>query len=381
MFDIVGNEKRIFFVTHHFYQGSHNMPLYAIMQNPGHNRVYFKSAQTLAQNEIGMVCKQLSSPAQSIHATVIGGIPYIMFEADKPLTEKDLSLLSRLSFTYALFELPQHSQATGMVPLTVRPPAFFPDEINTYLKYTGKTNELFTRMMLNLASVCGSHKIGERLRVLDPVCGKGTTLFECLQSGYDAYGVDIDGVLVREAHTFLKRYLETARYKHESHVERVGCFDADDRPFTATRYRTVMARDKEGQKSGNSLHAEMVDGDTRFLNQYFKKETFHAIVGDLPYGVLHVSKKKGIPSASRNAADMLKDALPGWVGSLKIGGVMVLAWNLFLIPRQTMESLFLDHGMRLPYEAQQMKMAHRVDQAIERDLIIGIKTDPRSKLS
>ena len=58
------------------------------------------------------------------------------------------------------------------------------------LKYKGKTNETFTQLLVNLAWLAGG--MPEKVHILDPMCGRGTTLFIALNRGWDATGSDVD---------------------------------------------------------------------------------------------------------------------------------------------------------------------------------------------
>jgi len=225
-------------------------------------------------------------------------------------------------------------------------------EVNTILKYSGKTNELFTRLMLNLAQFHMKTSV-ENLNILDPLAGKGTTLFEALVQGHNAYGVEADVKLASESVVYLKKYLETAKYKHETHKERVS---------GDTRNQIKIAR----TKGEAAKHFEMVAGDTRNVSTYFKKNFFHAIIADLPH-----SKKPQNAAVTRNALGLIVDAMPGWVRVLKPGGVIVLAWNLFLIPREELAEVLTQNGITVVDTG--MDFAHRVDQATDRDVIIAKK--------
>lgn len=339
------------------------MYTYAILQNPGHNRVYFNASRTLALHELSLATRLMSVGVVQIREDILGGVPYVLFDTDKPLISDDLTRLSRLSFVYAIFAVTENR--TRFTPLLKDGAFNISDDIGSMLKYTGKTNELFTRMMLNIAMSVSPYDYREGFFVIDPLCGKGTTLFECLKLGINAAGVEIDEKPVHEAYVFLKKYLETVRCKHNSHIEKTGGIGNDNKKFSATRYRFELPKNKTKQ-------IEIITGDTRYMNTYFKKGSFHALVGDLPYGVQHGSdKNKG--GITRNAMGMLTEALPEWVKVLKPGGVVVLAWNLYLIPRTEMETLFIKHGLELPGDALFTQFAHRVDQAIERDLIVAVK--------
>jgi len=343
------------------------MITYAILQNPGHNRVYFKTARALAQAELQLAGQKMSTVPINSREETLGGIPYLLFDTKTTLTEMDIKLISRLSFVYGIFEWINGT----LIPLEKNPDYYFDnDDITTILKYNGKTNELFTRMLLNTAMFNSKFNPMDKLTILDPLCGKGTTLFEGLLCGHNIYGVDIDDKMIHEAYIFLKKYLETVKYKHSTHQERQGM-----KAYTALHYQMKLSRSKADK---DPLLAEFVAGDTRHMDQFYRKSTFHVIVGDLPYGVQHGSKvgKNAVAfpkKESRNALPMLSEALSGWHKVLKTGGTLALAWNLFLIDRQEMESALENNGFALTAPKGDESFVHRVDQAINRDAIVGIK--------
>ncbi|MCL2286548.1 MAG: SAM-dependent methyltransferase [Firmicutes bacterium] len=342
---------------------------YALLKNPAHTRVSYQDSDILAVNELMVLTEDLST--DEIRPVEIGGVTYVLFDCDRPLDESIIRTLSRLSFVYAVFEL--HGDL--LKPVVLNADYFIDQELSGILKYSGKTNELFTRLMLNLAQFYMKNP-PEVLNILDPLAGKGTTLFEALIQGHNAYGVEVDEKVVHESVVYVKKYLETVKYKHETHTEKISGQSIIGK-FTSSRNQVTIARSKQEEKQGNVRHFEILDGDTRNVSILFKKNHFHAIVADLPYGVQHGSKtgagKKQKPQGSaitRNALGLISEAMPGWVRVLKPGGVIVLAWNLFLITREEMAELLTEHGFTVP--DTEVDFSHRVDQAIDRDLIVGV---------
>ena len=342
---------------------------YGILMNPVHRRMYKDGAGRMALGEIAGVFAHVEHPRECI----IGGVPYILFDCAAPLTPEEIRTLSRLSFGYALFACQDGSgtDSPSFLPLEKNPGYLLDESLSSMLKYTVKTNELFTRLMLLL--VIHTEAKESPLNILDPLAGKGTTLFEALLHGHNAYGIEIDPKTPLEADQYLKRFLELARIKHTTHKEKSSGTAPTGDKFTATRHQITFAQDKEAQRTGNTRQFEIICGDTRNTSHYYKKDFFHALIADLPYGVQHASKDKKKPHGSgftRNAMGLLKEALPGWLRVLKPGGKIVLAWNLFLIPRDEMENLFTQHGLTVQNLPD---FTHRVDQAIERDVIVGQK--------
>jgi len=355
---------------------------YVLMKNPAHTRVSFQDSDTLAIKELTVLVKSMEAEISNTRIGQIGGVPYVLFDSNGSIKESDISKLSRMSFVYGVFELyspKDEERQVYLKPITLTPNYFIDQEVSGILKYTGKTNELFTRLMLNMAQLhiknTDTNGMG-MLNILDPLAGKGTTLYEALMQGYNAYGVEVDPKPVHESVVYLKKYLETAKYKHTTHTEKVSGQSPVGK-FTSTRNQITISRSKEEQGQGIARHFEILDGDTRNTSAFFKKNYFHAIIADLPYGVQHGSKtekggkkpQKG-GTITRNALGLISEAMPGWVRVLKPGGVIVLAWNLFLISRDEMAGLLEQHGFMLPELG--VDFSHRVDQAIDRDLIVGV---------
>ena len=87
-----------------------------------------------------------------------------------------------------------------------------PDLVMTR-RYKGKTNELFTQFMCNLARYSSDFAVEPwaSLRLFDPLAGGGTTLFTALVLGADVAGVEKDSGDV-ESHGGIRRavYARTA---------------------------------------------------------------------------------------------------------------------------------------------------------------------------
>src|SRR5688500_3250532 len=93
----------------------------------------------------------------------------------------------------------------------------FDADLLTILKYSGKTNEVFTKLLLNVAVWSGAERAGP-LHVLDPMCGRGTTLNQVLMNGWHAAGLDVDDRDFEAYTAFLKQWLKAKRLKHTADV-------------------------------------------------------------------------------------------------------------------------------------------------------------------
>lgn len=330
---------------------------YALLLHPGHNRVYFDALEPLCLEEIFHVTQTLDNAPKEIAFQIMGGVRYLTFSCDAPANADMLLRLARCSFFYALFE----KQETALIPIEVPVARIYPESLNTMLKYSGKTNELFTRMMVGLALCHQTSQRQGRPALLDPMCGKGTTLLEGLLQDADVTGIELAASPVREVQTFLIKYLETGKYKHKAQKEKVsntgGKKIADGACIT-------LAPTKE-QYAQNPQRFRILCADTRITSTLIKKKSMDAIVCDLPYGVQHGSKQEN--TLRREPDDLLKAALPSWKQVMKKGGCVVLAFNTFTLKKEALESL----GASLGYEViPSPNFQHRVDQSILRDLVI-----------
>lgn len=345
---------------------------YAILLNPGHNRVYFDASKKLALVEFKVASEILSKEVLIFDIEEIFGIDYLVFETNDELMEKDMILLSRLSFTYAIFRIFKIEDDVHLKPIYKHSSYYFNDDISMILKYSGKTNELFTKFMINIAFMVYSKdkNLEEPLLLFDPVCGKGTSLFEGLLLGMSSFGIDINSKYIHDSYIYFKKYLETKKYKHSVSIEK---FTDPINKFRSNRIKFQLAKNKEDKKLKNILSLQLISADSRFANSFFKKDTFHIIVGDLPYGVQHGSKIGNDEAFTRNPKEFLNNCLPAWIRVLKPGGVLLLSWNSFVLRRNFMENILKDNGLEVLMNEDKHAFEHRVDQAINRDVVISIK--------
>ena len=346
------------------------MNKYAILATPGHNRVYFETSKKLSLSELSVALCNCSVSCTNIKEEYIEKVFYVTFESKEPLADGDVLIISKLSFLYALFLVEKIEEKKYLLPIAKADYAYMDQNISSILKYTGKTNELFTRMMIQVG-VNSSKFPHEQIKLLDPIAGKGTSLYEGLICGYDVYGVEIGDKVANEAYVYMRKYLETERYKHETRTEKVS---GENKSFTSKRFIIDMAKTKEELKQKVSKHWELVSGNSVYVEKYFKKNTFHVIVGDLPYGVQHgnVTNEKQ-SNITRNPKELLNVCLKGWHTVLKQGGALVLGWNNFVLPREEFTEILEKYGFKVLNDGAYLEFEHRVDQAIRRDIIVAVK--------
>ena len=338
---------------------------YAILANPGHNRIYFDTALKIACSEIQALTSTVDIEVQDIGQKEIGLPACICFSTSTPLTEAALKTIASSSIYYAIFEiLPEDL----LKPLT--PPAFntFPESMNQILKYNGKTNEQFTRLMVNLAlSACKTNS--KQITLLDPMCGKGTTLYEGLIRGFNVVGIEINSKWVTEIQAYLINYLKKGRFKHKKSTEKrtkggkklSDCFSLE------------TAADKADFNDGNLQTLQLFPADTREANYLVKKNSCDIMVSDLPYGVQHASKVAKENKLNRSPLELLTDALPAWKQILKSKGAIVISFNEFTMKWKDTAVVLEEAGFTVLNETPYINYLHRVDQSINRNLIVAVK--------
>jgi len=339
---------------------------YAVLVLPATNRVYADASVRLTRAELAVFdAAVLDRRLSDVTERRLAGVPYVVFSAPE-LTERDLAFLSNLSSLYALFEV----QDDLLRPVQLRPLDRFDDDLISIPKYVGKTNEYFTKLLLNVTALSTGTPgdlLDRRLAVLDPLCGRGTTLNQALMYGFDAAGVDLDRKDFEAYAGFIQTWLKRKRIKHRAEAGPVR----RNRAVVARRLQVTLSAAKEHYRAGDVSTLTVVNTDTTRSLEFFRRDTFDLVVTDAPYGVQHGSRAGS--ALSRNPADLLADALPVWAELLRSGGAVGIAWNTHLARREQLAALLADCGFQVLDAPPYLDFAHRVDQAIHRDLIVARK--------
>jgi hypothetical protein len=346
------------------------MDRYALLIRPSANRVYSGTAVALTRAELEIFSRSvLGGRIRDIGGEVIGGVPYVTFAGD--LDEaRDAAFLAHLSAIYALFQV-----RDGLLrPFDIPSPDRLDDDLVTIQKYQGKTNEQFTRLLLNVTLLSSAFAPGladRKFAVLDPLCGRGTTLNQALRLGFDAAGVEHDRKDFEAYATFIRTWLKRKRIKH--HADYDGPVRRDGQVI-GRRLQLRLAADPADYKAGRTQLLDVVSADTTRAPEFFRRATFDLVVTDAPYGIQHGSTTgagAGQRRLARSPLDLLADAVPGWAGLLRDGGALGIAWNTLVAPRAEAARILAAAGLEVLDDGPYRAFEHRVDQAIRRDILIA----------
>lgn len=332
------------------------MPDLLLLRTPSANRVYAGESAALSAAEL-----EICAPfARSIDDVDLAGVGYLGFTTDQ-LSPEQLEALATQSTAFALFE----RQDALLRPVALPHVEVLDDDLITIPKYQGKTNEQFTRLLLNVTLASVARPASGPRQVLDPLSGRGTTLSSALLLGHDGYGVDADEKAFEQMAAFHKTWLRRKRLKHTAEVTPVR---RDGKAVGKRFDATIRLEDR-------TLQFTSFTGDTRDSADLFGKKKFDAIVTDAPYGVVHGSTTdvRGGGKRDRTPARLLKDAVGVWASQLMHGGALGLSWNTFGMPREDLVQLLESQGLTVKAEGPWERFTHRVDASIRRDLVVAVK--------
>ncbi len=343
------------------------MPTYAVLLRANVNRVYGDAAFGLARSELEVLDRtQLGSVVTAARREPIAGVDYLVVDTTGALSSENLRVLSNLSSLHALFEL----EDGRFRPCPVAPLACVDDDVVTIQRYAGKTNEAFTHLLVNLALAESGDAFrrllaGERVHLLDPACGRGTSLNRAAVYGLDATGIELDQRDVEAYTTFILTWLKDKRLKHELQQARLR----KGRERTAHRITITYGRGKD--RAAHRL-LDVIHDDTLLAREHLKARSIDLLVCDLPYGVQH-GAQSGQGRLDRGPGGLLRHALPVWFDLLRPGGAMALAWNRRTMARPELAELVEAAGFELRTPAGDDSFLHRVDRAILRDVLVAAR--------
>jgi hypothetical protein len=320
---------------------------------PQRSTQYSDLASQLAPHELAL--SPVGSIIHSMTAVTLAGQAYMKCDLQEELKEAHLRELGWLATTNAFFRYYARLadlEGPFLKPLNIQWTPSFPPDLMTTRRYQGKTNELFTHFLCNVARFSSdfAQTPWNELRIFDPLCGGGTTLLVGLVLGASVAGIETRKKDVHSTAVFLKQYAK------EQHIP---CTVKDERlkKLNANRWWFTFGDDSQQRcflvKGDTARSPELIAG--------FKKP--HLIIADLPYGIQH----KGPLQA------LLSESLPGWASLLGSGGAMAFSWDATRFSREKMiELVEAEKRFTVLKAAPYDQLAHRVDRVIKhRDVIVA----------
>ncbi|MGP9695011.1 TRM11 family SAM-dependent methyltransferase [Brachybacterium sp. AOP25-B2-12] len=368
-----------------------------VLRAPSSNRVYADASGPLAVHEARRVLAAHLDPGAVVELIRLGGIEYLDVRC-RARREDLVRVLSTLSGVLGAFAPHEHGDADAqdafphhpagaredatvpaaassgsrllLEPLAPIDATRLPSDLETTLRYPGKTNEQFTALLVNLATASSGRRAGlfdGSLQVLDPVCGRGTTLSRALRLGLDVVGADVDKADIEAYRAFLLTWMRTHHLKHTSDTGRLSTHGR----VLGTRFEAELARSKEDRRAGRIQHVTLLRCPTEELASVLPRGAADALVADLPYGVQHGAHRGR--DLERSPLALLTEAAPVWRGLLRRDAGMALAINRHTTPYAAAADILNDAGFRVLGADGEFR--HRVDQSIDRDVLVAVRTD------
>ncbi len=322
-----------------------------VRQHP--NARYYETLTALARSELHCMLLACGVDATPYEKT-LGGSSFLCFETAQ-LTDRQLRFLCAHSARGLVCTV-----ENGLLrPLDVPEDGFLPPDMPEILKYKGKTNTAFTHLLINIALSASGLAAGDApVSLLDPLCGRGTTLFCAFTRGMDACGADIDGKELRNGIQFASKYLQYHKIKHQmaaSGLTAAGGRNAPSTRFTAT-------------KNGERHSLTFLQADAQAIAGFLRGERYDIIVADLPYGVQHAPREGG---KDASFLSLLARSLPGWRALLRPGGAMALAFNTYTLDKHLLIQHLEKAGLAPLTDPPYHDFSHWVEQAVNRDVVVA----------
>jgi hypothetical protein len=321
---------------------------------PQRSTQYAALAEALAPHELALGAAGALLDGHAPERVRLGGQTYLRFDVGESLSEADLRALAGLATMTAYAEV--FDELGGQTGPFLRP-IELPDvtvwslELVEARRYRGKTNELFTRFLCNIARQASAFAAEPwpALRVLDPLAGGGTTLFTALTLGASAFGIEKTTDDVSQTAGYMRQFCNESKRSFTEKEERLkGVGRRFAFSFPESQQQLVYA-------AGDTANT------VKLLNGCKKA---HLVVTDLPYGIQHQGQ----------LVTLLRAGLPAWRAMCEPGGALTFSWDATRFPREDMLATLAAHPEWRPAEnSAYANLAHPVDRVIKRrDGIVAI---------
>lgn len=308
----------------------------AIQISPEAKAAYYQSYVEVARKELLFLFGAI--PHEYV---CIGTMDFFHVE----VKEEQYPFLLRLSFAQGLFSI--HGKSLTPLPCT------FPFQLHANFvfgnKYRGKTNERLTQLLLNVGLAHCTNEDRVQKNILDPMCGRGTTLLWAMRYGMNGYGVEKDPKAMTDIRRNIKKWTKLHRQKHSFKEGFLGVKPNKRKEGVCIEFCA----------EGSLMKA--VHGDSRSVRRLFRSQPIDLIISDIPYGVQHISS-----GGTRNPIQIIDESISSWDEVLCTGGVIVLSFNRNLPKRKSLLEVFARKG----YRDVDFSIPHRMSESIVRDVVI-----------
>lgn len=309
----------------------------SILISPRARSAYFGDTLTVARAELAW-CTGL----HEITHTRTGEMDFFNVSVDEALIPK----LARLSCVHGLFE----NTGSLLRPLPVETDFHLHEDFVFGTKFRGKTSEILTQMLINVGLTPVNQSMGtEAVKILDPMCGRATTLLWALRYGLKSKGIEQDPKALADIRQSIKKWCKIHRQKHQLSDGFIG---AKSKHQTGGKFIDFSIKNRS---------MRVITGDSSMACNLLNDEKFHLLISDLPYGIQHHTTRK-----TRNPLTVITYCADGWIASMKPGGILVLAFNAYQPKRNELLDVFTSRNMiDLAFSAP-----HRVSESILRDVVV-----------
>ncbi len=317
---------------------------YALLISPVAKSAYFADYLSVAKAEL-----KFALNIEKCTSDKFGGMEFLVVAAERNDDAFIRNALS-LSFVMGIFE----KSSSSLIPIDIKPEYRLHEDFVFGNKYKGKTNEYLTQLLLNLALAAADEKKLEKIKILDPMCGRGTTLMWSLRYGLECKGIEREPGALVDLRAHLKKWCKLHRQKH---ILKEGFVNKANKKQSG-KFVEFTVIDK---KANSEQRAQVICGDARHAPDLLKSEKFQIIASDLPYGVQHTTQ-----DGKRNPIETLSECAFSWRQCLKPGGVIALSFNKYIPKREAIIEAFTGAGLEL----MRFEAPHRMSESIVRDIVI-----------
>lgn len=317
------------------------MKSFALLISPRAKSAYFNDYIEVAKAELAWLL-----PNQAVEYKKVAEMDFLLLT----VSEDALPLLARLSCVYGIFE--QVGEDEQLLPLAITTDFDLDEDFIFGAKFKGKTNETLTQMLINVGLANIEYDDISKVKLLDPMCGRGTTLLWAMRYGMSSKGIEQDSKALVDIEQNVKKWCKIHRQKHQFKNGFVG---------GASAKKSKQGKDKFIDFTANDATMRIITGDSVETASILKGDKFDLIVSDIPYGIQHFTTEK-----TRNPLAVLQECAQGWSDVLKKKGVIVLSFNSYIPKRAELIAAFTDHD----FEVLEFSAPHRMSESIVRDVVV-----------